>query len=263
MARMAVELELDVPDGVRVLGCERHQEGFAFEVDWPWPERCACDKCKHEEPARYEQKSDFRVVRDLDVWGQPSFWTYQVVFHRCSRCGHRQELIPPFRRPRAVYTYRFEELVIRMAIGSTIEDVARRLGVSAEMVESILQTWAADEKQMAPARVITDIGLDEISLKKGHKLYVTILTDLSNPKRPQVLAVAAGRDEAAGRKCLECLTAQQRQKVRTHRTDMGKAYPAACAELLPHSTHVADRFHVAKRLGEVVDGLRKKNHPPL
>src|ERR1700677_4876526 len=33
-------------------------------------------------------------------------------------------------------------------------------------------------------------GMDEISLKKRHKLYVTILTDLTRPEQPQVLVVA-------------------------------------------------------------------------
>ena len=263
MASATVEMELHVPDGVRILGCERHGESFAFEVDWPWPERCVCKKCGHEQGAAIEQKSVFRVIRDLDVWGQPGFFTYQAAFHRCGRCGARQELIPPFRRERAVYTYRFEEMVVRRCIGSTIEDVARRLGVSAEMVENILDLWATDEKTIDPSLKIDDIGLDEISLKKGHKLYVTILTDLTDSERPKVLAVFAGRDEEAATKCLMCLSAEQRKRIRTHRTDMCKAYPAACKKLLPGSKHVADRFHVAKRLGEVVDDLRKKNHPLL
>ena len=35
---------------------------------------------------------------------------------------------------------------------------------------------------------ITDIGLDELSLKKRHRFYVTFMTDLSDPTRPQILA---------------------------------------------------------------------------
>jgi hypothetical protein len=31
--------------------------------------------------------------------------------------------------------------------------------------------------------VITDLGIDELSLKKRHKLYVAVLTDLSDPDR--------------------------------------------------------------------------------
>jgi len=34
----------------------------------------------------------------LDLWGQPCFLVFQPCFHRCSRCGHRQEHLAPFKR---------------------------------------------------------------------------------------------------------------------------------------------------------------------
>ena len=258
MARVTIEVELEVPDGVRLLGCERQREGLVFEVDWDWPEWHHCRKCGHQEEARFEAKPNARVVRDLDIQGSPSFWVHRAIFHRCSRCGARQELIPPFRRERAIISKRFEEHIVRMAIGHSLEDVGRRLGVSAEMVAGVVLDWANETQAIDPEREITDIGLDELSLKKGHKLYVTILMDLTNPKDPRVLAVVKGKDEEAAIECLNRLTPQQREQVRTHRTDMGKAYPAACAKMLPNSKLVIDRFHVAKQLGERVDDLRKK-----
>src|ERR1019366_8421054 len=114
-----------------------------------------------------------------------------------------------------------------------------------------------------PKRVITDIGMDEISLKKRHKLYVTIMTDLSDPQNPQVLAVMAGRDEKAAEACLNLFTPQQRDKVRRYRVDMGASYNKACRALLKDAQAVIDRFHVAKLFGEAVDGVRKKHHERL
>ena len=98
-----------------------------------------------------------------------------------------------------------------------------------------------------------------MSLKKRHRLYVTLLTDLSDPARLQILAVARGKDTAAAEKCLDLLSGAQLQQVRTHRVDMGSAYPAACAARLKHSRAVTDRFHVAKKFNEVVDALRKNS----
>jgi len=105
------------------------------------------------------------------------------------------------------------------------------------------------------------VGIDELSLKKRHKLYVTILTDLTNPDRPEVLAVAEGRDEAAGRKCLEKLSEEQRRQVQTYRADMGQPFHNACRGLLPDARAVIDRFHVARKFNEAVDRERGKNHP--
>src|SRR5207253_7164854 len=101
-----------------------------------------------------------------------------------------------------------------------------------------------DAKSIDPKRVILDVGMDEISLKKRHKLYVTLLTDLTDPERPRLLAVKPGRDEAAGRACLECLTREQRAQVRSYRVDMGASFNNACQGLLPNAKGVTDRFHV-------------------
>ena len=117
-------------------------------------------------------------------------------------------------------------------------------------------------KKVDRQRMIKNIGIDEISLRKGHKAYATILTDLTDPSKPEVLAVAKGRDEAAAKECLEVMSAEQRAAVATHSTDMGPAYLAACRTLLKNSQSVIDRFHVAKKLGEVTDGLRKKTTEP-
>ena len=97
----------------------------------------------------------------------------------------------------------------------------------------IVENQLTEDRQIDPQRVITDIGLDELSLKKRHRLYVTLMTDLSDPTRPQILAVERGRDTTATLKCLDRLTQEQRQQVRTHRVDMGPAYPAACGSDVP------------------------------
>ena len=253
-----VTIELDLPAGVEICGYERHEEGHAFEVRWPWPEQCVCEQCGHEEASHITLKNTVYVVRDLELWGQPSFWVYQPPVHACSHCGRRQHVLPPFKRKEVSYTYRFEEAVLRSLIGSTEEDVARRWGISAETVALIVQNQLGGVGAVDPQRKIQDVGLDEISLKKRHKQYVTILTDLSDPEHPQVLMVAEGRDQAAAEACLSRLSPEQRQQVRAHRTDMSPAYAAACAKLLPHSQPVIDRFHVARQLGEAAERVRKK-----
>jgi transposase len=254
----SVTIEVDLPPGVEINAYERHQDGHGFEVQWPLPERCRCERCGHEDHAHIEYKTSPQAVRDLDVWGQPSFWIYQAPFHRCARCDYRQHLIPPFKRKDTAYTDRFEQCVLRSLIGSTSEDVARRLGISAETVERIVAYQLAEDRVIDPQRVITDIGLDELSLKERHRLYVTLTTDLSAPARPRILAVARGKDTAAARTCLDLLSEERRQRVRTHRVDMGSADPAACAERLKHSRAVTDRFHVAEKFNETVDAPRKR-----
>lgn len=261
-------IDIDLPEHTTITGYHRLPDAHGIEVAWPLPESCGCPRCKTVEPARIETNLDVgktRVVRDLDIFGQPAFFCYQAVFHRCPKCHHRHDLLPPFKRKDTSYTYRFEKQVLRMLIGSNEAEVARRLGISAETVRFIVKNQLADGQALVidPKRVITDIGMEEISLKKRHKLYVTIMTDLSDPQNPQVLAVMPGRDEKAAAACLNLLTPEQRAGVVRYRVDMGASYHKACGDLLKNAKASIDRFHVAKLFGEAVDGVRKKNHAGL
>src|SRR5262245_23808778 len=250
-----VTLQVDLPPGLTITASERCGDGHGFQVAWPLPARCRCDRCRREEDAALEFRDAVQVVRDLDLWGQPSFWVYRPAFHRCRWCNHRQYLTPPFQRKDTSYTYRFEAQVLRLRFGGNEEEVARRLGIAAETVGLIARNQLADAraKEVDPQRVLTDLGIDELSLKKRHKLYATILADLTNPEHPEVLAVADGRDEAAARKCLGKLGAAQRERVQTYRADMAPAFHNACRELLPNARPVVDRFHVAKKFNEAID----------
>ncbi len=139
MGQIEVKVKLDLPPGVELLGYERSGEGHGFEVKFPLPDACRWEKCGHEEPSTYEHKNTVYVVGDLDLWGQPSLLIFQPCFHRCSRCGHRQEHFAPFNRRKVMYTYCFEEYVLRMLIGSNEAEVATRWGISAQTVERIVE----------------------------------------------------------------------------------------------------------------------------
>jgi transposase len=259
MNSVAVEVEIDVPDGVRVRGYERHQGAHVFEVEFDLPSHCRCPKCGHETGTIVRHKHELLAIRDLDLLGQPSFWVYQPPMHQCPRCRQRTQIPTPFKRPHVTYTYRFEQWVLEQAVEASVEEVARRLSISAEMIEGILEHQLAAERQISPERVITSVGFDELSLKKRHKLYATLMSDLSDPDHPQIMAVSKGRDRAATEACLAMLTPEQRSQVRSHRTDMSAVYPQVCQEWLPNSQLVVDRFHMAKQLGAIVDRVRKKH----
>ena len=50
------------------------------------------------------------------------------------------------------------------------------MGISAETVDRIVENQLTEDRQIDLQRVVTDIGLDELSLKKRHRLYVTLMT---------------------------------------------------------------------------------------
>ena len=229
MARITIDVDL-TPE-VEITGYQWYQDGHGLEVRWPLPARCRCEKCGHDDVAHIEFKQAPRRSGTSTCGSSPGFWIYQAPFHRCARCNYRQHIIPPFNED-VSYTYRFKQFVLRSLIGSTAEEVARRLGISAETVDRIVENQLTEDRQIDPQRVITDIGLDELSLKKRHRLYVTLMTDLSDPTRPQILAVERGRDTTV-LKCLDRLTQEQRQQVGTHRVDMVRLSGGVRLEVAP------------------------------
>jgi hypothetical protein len=86
-----ITIDVDLPPDLTITSYQRHGDGHGFEVSWPLPPHCRCERCGREGPADLAFKDPPRVVRDLDLWGQPSFWIYQPAYHRCpfyqpSRC---------------------------------------------------------------------------------------------------------------------------------------------------------------------------------
>src|SRR5438552_2375981 len=60
----SVTIDVGLPPGVTITAYERHGDGHGFEVTWPWPGRCRCDRCQRETDARIEVKLAVAEGRD-------------------------------------------------------------------------------------------------------------------------------------------------------------------------------------------------------
>ena len=102
---------------------------------------------------------------------------------------------------------------------------------------------------------LTNIGVDEISFKKGYK-YITIIYDLSDGKAKPI-----DYNQGNKRESLEAffrkLTEQQKTSIKTVNTDMAKAYIAAIKGELPQADIIIDKFHLVNLLNQAVDLVRK------
>ena len=139
--------------------------------------------------------------------------------------------------------------MLRSLIGSTAEEVARRLGLGrdGDRIVEIIDRGSTDRSP----RVITDIGLDELSLKAASALR-DVNDRSSDPTRPQILAVERGRDTTA---TLNAWIGSRRNNA-NRSAPIGSTWGRLSGGVrpgLPHSRAVTDRFHVAKKFNEVVD----------
>jgi transposase len=101
------------------------------------------------------------------------------------------------------------------------------------------------------------IGLDEISLKKGHRDFVTIITGRLETETV-ILGVLSDRKKATVKAFLSGIPQRVRQTIHFVCTDMYEGFVNAAKEVFgKHVKIVIDRFHVAKLYRRVLDSVRK------
>jgi transposase len=102
------------------------------------------------------------------------------------------------------------------------------------------------------------IGIDEISLKKGHQDFVAIVTGRVEGKTV-ILGVLKGRTKAVVKNFFLSIPKRLRRSIQYVCSDMYEGFITAAKEVFGKRVHlVVDRFHVAKLYREGFESLRKK-----
>ena len=103
---------------------------------------------------------------------------------------------------------------------------------------------------------ITAIGVDEVSYSKGHK-YMTLVYQIDSGRK-RLLGVIRDRNTQSLASFFESFGAERCAKIKVVCSDMWKPYLNVIASMLPAALNVLDRFHIAKKLGEAVDEVRRQ-----
>jgi transposase len=108
---------------------------------------------------------------------------------------------------------------------------------------------------------VRQLGIDEISHRKGKGDYVCVLTDL---ERGIQLDILPDRKKATLKAHFEQLGGTFCQQIEVVACDIWPTYINIAEEVFPNATVVIDRFHVVKALNDVLDSERKalrREHP--
>jgi transposase len=151
-------------------------------------------------------------------------------------------------------TGRLREQIGREPPHQTVKRVAEVYRVGERFVRECFAGRAQGEiaQALPPGYTPRVLGMDEFSMKRGRR-YETVFCDL---EAPRVLEVVAGREQEAVRAYLEGLS--EPEWVRVVVIDMSDTYRQAAILCLPRTVIVADRFHVVRRVGEALDGVRRR-----
>jgi len=196
---------------------------------------------------------DMRCVRHLDIWGKKTFLYFLSRRFDCEQCEKPFTEELPFVDSHRRQTTAFERQIYELCLLGNKKGVARQKGLSQSTVRDIFNRWAKPKLKCPDNHLTRVLGIDEISLKKRHKQFVLIISDMD---RKCILAVLPTREKDALESWIDSLSEQQRKSICFVSTDMWAPYRQAVQRKLKHATLVVDRFHVMKQLNSRITQLR-------
>ena len=217
-----------------------------------------CSHCGHRCRARYDKR--LCRVRDLSVAG----WRIDLEFERWRvqypGCGgvHVEHLDWLANNPR--YTQRFA-----MHVGALCRDmpnkvVAQRERLHHGTVKDLDKLYMQAQGERAGFAAPRAIGIDEISIRKGHN-YRVIVSDLERA-RP-IWVGGEGRKEADIDLFFEALGKAKSARIELAAVDLWKAFRNSVNRNAPNARIIYDKFHIMRHLSKALDEVRRNEYKPL
>ena len=223
-------------------------------------EKTACGTCGQSHRAFYDRKR--RRIRDLSCGDTRVYLEVEVRRVDCRRCGAVKQEKLPWLADNPCYTKRFAFYVGRRCRSSAIRDVARELHLDWKTVKSLEMEYMREQLRRAGTPAPTVIGIDEISIRKGHT-YRIVVSDLVRG-RP-IWFGGGDRSERSMDRFFACLGPRKCRKIRLAVMDMWKPFRTSTPKPghAPQAGIRYDKFHVPRHLNEALDKIRKGEYARL
>jgi transposase len=209
-----------------------------------------CPHCHHISERVHQRKE--RHVRDLSIFGKRVTLYFDARRFGCDCCQRPfTERLPSVDKCRR-QTRRYEQFIYKQCLHSNRKAIAQCEHLSEMTVKEIFVKWAQKSQASRKLPVLRVLGVDEMALKKRHKQYVLILSDI---ERHCIIAILADRKRDT---LIEWLMKHpDREQIKVVSTDLWEPYRQAIQKALPDAQQVADRFHVMKQLNERLTQARR------
>jgi transposase len=180
------------------------------------------------------------------------FLDLEVQRVECRSCGKVRQAKLGFADPRFSYSHAFERYALDLSKHMTIQDVARHLGISWDVIKDIQKRDLTKRFSRPCLKNVKRIAIDEIAVRKGHR-YLTVVLDMDTGA---VIFVG----DSKGGDALEPFwnrLKSSKAKIKAVAMDMSPAYISAVSSHLPKATIVFDHFHVVKLFNDKLSDLRR------
>jgi transposase len=181
---------------------------------------------------------------------------------QCRSCGTVKTETLDWLAKNPFYTKRFAYYVGRRCRVAPIKDVARELGLDWHTVKELEKQYMEAQLKKAGNPVARAIGIDEISIRKGHT-YRIVVSDLE--RRRPIWFGGEDRSEASMDTFYAWLGSERSWQIQVAVMDMWKPFRTSTLkeEHAPYAAILYDKFHVMRHLGEALDAVRKSEYARL
>lgn len=252
-----MELLLDLPN-IQVQEAFEDRDGQYIITVVSTEKGTHCHKCGKRIDAPYGH-GNWIVLRHLPILGKRVYLRIALPRYRCDCVGQPSTTQQPtwFVR-RSGYTKAFEDHLLLACVNSTVADVAIKETVGYESVNGVIERNIRKSIDWKDIERIEVLGVDEISLKKGHKDFVAIISARCGDKI-HLLGVLKDRTKETVKDFFLSIPKRLRRTVRYVCSDMYDGFINAAKEAFGKKARiVVDRFHVAKLYRNGLEDLRKK-----
>ena len=201
-----------------------------------------------------------RRVGDLSSAGFRIVLELEVRRMACRTCGTVKRERLDFLADNPRFTRRFACYVGRRCRQASIRDVAKELKLDWDTVKILEMQYMRAQIEPAGSPGPRAIGIDEISIRKGHH-YRIVVSDLLR-KRP-IWFGGDDRSEASMAQFYAWLGPDKSRKIRLAVMDMWKPFRNVTQDKAPQAAILFDKSHIMRHLGEALDKVRKAEYARL
>lgn len=193
-----------------------------------------------------------RTIRDLDMAGCHCFLRFSQKKIRC-KCGFRGlEKLDFVSKSRRV-TARMATYVVSLCDKMNLKDTSIITCLDWKTVKNIDKEYLRTLLPDISSLTISRIAIDEIAIMKGHR-YLTIIRDYDSGIAIKVLF---GRNYEETAYALAKLGKEKLNAILFAVMDMWDPYIKAITEQCPNVQIIFDKFHIAKKVNEALDKVRR------
>jgi len=252
-----IEFPLDLPD-VRIVETDLSEPAITIRVE-STRTGTRCRQCGTAIEDFHGYGERLRL-RHLPILGRPVFIELRPRRYRCPFCDDHptttQQL--DWYDARSPHTKAYDQWLLRLLIGSTLQDVMRKEGLTYDVVLGAVQRHVAGTVNWAAYASLGIIGLDEIALRKGHQHFIVLVTQRQTTGGVALLGLLPDRKKETVVAFLRSIPLALRATITDVCTDMYEGYVNAVKEEVQQARVIIDRFHVAQLYRASADALRKE-----